>query len=147
MGTPTVVNMVAVQATTGGNRDVVDKRELKVIEDAGNEVEFDEDCFVKSVDLRRVSTDGFEQMLASAKVEQGDDDSKKVDGLQKSDKMKDDARIHEKTVTDRETEYQTQVSNGDAEVISSFGILMTGAQDREHGLTEEMPWRLMRYRA
>ena len=105
MATPTVVNMVAVHATTGGKRNVVDKRELQVIEGAGKEVEFDEDCFVKSVDLRRVSTDVFEQMLASAWVEQGDDDSKKVDGSLKSDKMKDDARILEKTVTDGETEY------------------------------------------
>ena len=95
MATPTVVYMVAVQATAGGKRDVVDKRELQVIEDAGKEVEFDEDCFVKSVDLRRVSADVFEQMLASVEVEQGDDDSKKVDGLLKSDKMKDDARILE----------------------------------------------------
>ena len=36
-----------------------------------------------------------------------------------------------KTVTDREAEYQTQVSDGDSEVISSFGILMTGAQESE----------------
>ena len=125
MATPTVANMVAVQATAGGKRNVVDKRELQVIEDAGKEVEFDEDCFVKSVDLRRVSADVFERMLASVEVEHGDDDSKKVDVSLKSDKMKDDARILEKTVTDRETEYQTQVSDGDAGVISSFGILMT----------------------
>ena len=122
--------MVAVEATDVQSK-VVDNRKLQVIEDAGTEVEFDEDGFVKAVDFPY-------GMVFLFEAGQGVDDSKKVHDLQKFDRTKDDARMLGKTVTGRETaiyEYQAQVSNSDA-VTSRFVNLMTGGQDLEQGLKE-----------